>query len=248
MLAMKGHDVIVYEKGGHFCSGQIEYATAPPCKESLNNIAAFYQSAFAGLDNLKIHFNTAFSVALADQIKPDCIFMATGAKPIVPRIEGIDGKNIVLAQEILTGEKEAGKRVLVLGGGQIGAETAHFLSERGKEVTIVDQLPDIAVQEEPLTRGGLISRLKNGNVRFLVRKKVVRLLADEAVIEDTGNSETCNVPFDTAVVAFGTRPDKGISDELKENGFNVKLIGDAKKVGNVATAIANAHYVAKEYC
>ena len=247
MLAQKGHQVDLFEESNHFCNGQIDAAKAPPFKERLNNISDYYHAKFGKLPNIKIHFNEQFTVQIAKDYKPDCIFVAVGAVPLIPRIDGIDGENVVIAQDVLLNKVNVKKKVLILGGGQIGVETALFLSERGHEVSIVEQLPIVAKQEEPLTRGGLINKLEKNKVVIYVNKKVEYLHENDAFVSDVNTNESSTFFFDTAIVAFGTRPSTCLASELKENGFEVRQIGDSYAVGNIATSIANAHYVAKNF-
>lgn len=71
-------------------------------------------------------------------VKPDAVVIATGAKPIILPIPGIENhKNVFDAQEVLAGKAEAGSKVVIIGGGLVGAETAAHLANHGKEVTLV---------------------------------------------------------------------------------------------------------------
>ncbi|MBR1582359.1 MAG: FAD-dependent oxidoreductase [Spirochaetales bacterium] len=247
VLAKKGHQVDLFEKGNHFCCYQIEAAVMPPCKSSLSNISEYYEYELGSLENVHIHFNQEFTISDAHNYSADCIFIATGAQPIIPRIPGIDGENVVLSQNVLLEVSSTGKTVVVLGGGQIGAETAHYLANKGCDVSIVDQLPQIAVQEEPLTRGVLLHLLEEAGVKVFTGKRVVSLSEKAVSLIDFKSGKKEVLYFDTAVIAFGTKPDCSLFSSLKAEGFSVKVIGDALKVGNIATAIANAHYIAKEY-
>jgi 2,4-dienoyl-CoA reductase-like NADH-dependent reductase (Old Yellow Enzyme family)/thioredoxin reductase len=244
MLALKGHTVDLYEAGPKLCAGQIEIASIPPCKGSLHNISDYYCEVFKGLPNLTVHLNSLFTEDMVNDAQ--CVFIATGARPLIPNIPGVSGENVVTAQEILSGRKSAGKKVVVLGGGQIGSETAHYLLEKDHEVTIVDQLPEIAMQEEPLTRAALLNILEDLKLKVHVNSKVEEICKNSVLLSDTTNGNRFSLQFDTAVVAFGTRSDNSLANTLRMHGVKVCVIGDANKVGNIATAISNAHYMAQK--
>jgi 2,4-dienoyl-CoA reductase (NADPH2) len=63
--------------------------------------------------------------------QPDAVIVATGAEPTCPPFPGIDKVEVFPAWDVLLGKVDlTGKRVTVLGGGMVGAETAEFLAER----------------------------------------------------------------------------------------------------------------------
>ena len=245
ILALRGNFVDIYEQGSSFCAGQIKTAAIPPCKAKLHNIAKYYEAIFEEMDNIQVHLNKKVDIDYIEGIKADGFIFATGAVPVIPHIPGIDNPSIHIAENVLKEKVSLGNNILVLGGGQIGAETAHYLVEKGKNVVIVDQLPSIALNEEPITRKALLDILEKAGVKFLLNKKVMSLGCNSAVLVDlmTGCNET--VSFDDAVIALGTRPDSMLALELCSKGYNVRIVGDAAEVGNVASAIANAHYVAR---
>jgi hypothetical protein len=75
-------------------------------------------------------------VVLIDYRSPDVVVLATGVVPFIPEIPGIDRDNVVLAEEVLAGKAQVGDRVVVVGGELVGCETAEFLADAGKKVTI----------------------------------------------------------------------------------------------------------------
>lgn len=245
VLGLQGHNVDIYEAADSLCGGQIRAASSPPCKEGLLHIPLYYQKELQDLKNVHIHLNRKLDCSAAAELGADCYIVATGALPLIPRIEGVQGANVFTAEDALLNGCEIGKRVLILGGGQVGAETAHLLSERGKEVTIVDRLSAIAVQEEPMTRGALLKLLQKNGVRILVNKRVTRLTDTEAYLKDTLTDEEAVISFDTALLALGTRSDDSLARELTKKGFHVYVIGDSAKVGNIAAAISQAHTIAE---
>jgi pyruvate/2-oxoglutarate dehydrogenase complex dihydrolipoamide dehydrogenase (E3) component len=74
--------------------------------------------------------------------KPDAVIIATGSKPSIPEIPGIDGQNVITAQDVLSGKVDTDHNVIVVGGGLIGSETAdHLANHRREHLVGVDPIP-----------------------------------------------------------------------------------------------------------
>jgi 2-enoate reductase len=104
--------------------------------------------------------------------RPDFVLLATGSEPILPDIPGLDGPNVHLAERVLRGQADVGKNVVVIGGGLVGLETADYLREQGKAVTIIDKLPQIASDPrvEAIFKRYLLGRLTSTSEQVLVLK------------------------------------------------------------------------------
>lgn len=244
-LGQRGCQVEVYEASNALCGGQIQIASVPPCKQTLQNIARYYRTKLAALPNVRIHLGKSVDPAMIRSTKADVVLIATGAKPILPTIIGIDGPNVVTAEAVLRGA-ETGEAVVVLGGGQVGAETAHFLSEQGKRVTLIEAISSIAVREEPTTRGALLYLLQKNGVRMHTNEKVLSIGEHDVTTKNALTGVRSTFPFDTTVAAFGMRPDTALTEGLMGCEKRILRIGDAHRVGSVATAIREAHDVAWE--
>lgn len=104
----------------------------------------------------------------------DSVILATGAVPVIPNIEGIEGGQVCLAQEVLKCEKQfTGKNLLILGAGLVGAETAEFLSEYGNHVTLVDMLSQAAPLAPKKVRDRLVRNLEGSGARFVFGSRIL---------------------------------------------------------------------------
>jgi pyruvate/2-oxoglutarate dehydrogenase complex dihydrolipoamide dehydrogenase (E3) component len=88
--------------------------------------------------------------------KPDAVVVATGVEPFIPDIPGIKRRKVVLAFDVLSGRRDTGKRVAVIGGELVGCETAEYLAEKGKKVTVLRRGKEMAVDVGPSQRGPLL--------------------------------------------------------------------------------------------
>lgn len=106
------------------------------------------------------------------RLKPDTLIVATGSVPVIPRFcEGI--ANAVTAEDILTGKAKAGQRVLVVGGGMVGSETAEYLALKGGDVTILELRPDLAADMQARARSFLLESLREHKVKALTSTELV---------------------------------------------------------------------------
>src|SRR4030042_855556 len=135
IAAQKGHDVTLWEKSDRL-GGQLTIAKIPPGKGDVDlflNYLKIKIKKSKGEEEYGKEANRAQVLAFA----PEAVVIATGSTPLIPDIPGVKGENVVNHREVLDGIKKTGGKVIVLGGGYLGCATALFLTEKGKEVTLV---------------------------------------------------------------------------------------------------------------
>jgi len=125
----KDHNVTLCEKGSRL-GGQLYLASAPPGREEFAELAKDLEYQVA-LSTINVVLNQCVDEALLDHEKPDAVILATGALPIKPSIPGVELAHVVQAWEVLQGQAVTGRRVVIIGGGAVGVETALFLAEKG---------------------------------------------------------------------------------------------------------------------
>jgi len=131
------------------------------------------------------------------------------------------------------------KNVIVCGGGLVGCETAHFLSE-DNSVTIIEMLDDIAPGTETLSRKVLLQELKENKVRILVKHKIEKVEGHKLIVEDLEEGNCKTFEFDELVFALGNEP----YIPFKFEGVPSYVIGDAKKVRRIIDAIHEGFNIA----
>ncbi|MBO3808027.1 MAG: FAD-dependent oxidoreductase, partial [Candidatus Brockarchaeota archaeon] len=139
----------------------------------------------------------------------DTLVLATGARPVVPKIEGL-GLNGVYTVRFLDGavklkeDLARSKRVTIIGAGYIGLELAESFKRAGKEVTVLELLPRPMPNIDPELAEIVSRELKKNGVRLELNKRVVGLKGDgrvEKVVTEDVEYET-----DLAVIAIGVKP------------------------------------------
>jgi 2-enoate reductase len=179
--------------------------------------------------------------------KPEAIIIATGSKPVIPDVPGINNEKVTTAIDLLLGKKKAGKQVVIVGGGLIGCETALWLALQGKQVTIVEALKGLMQSGSPVPRPNMMM------LRDLLKFHKVNVLTDTCLLEVTDDgvtvaksSEKTKLPADTVVIAVGLCPDQELYSSLKDNVPNLHLVGDAVDARNIMHAIWDAYEVARK--
>lgn len=237
VLALRGHKVVLYEKEARL-GGQIGLATALPHKrERIEPLITYLATQLSKL-NVEVNLNTDANLKLVKSLKPDVVVLATGATPLIPRMPGVELDNVVTAFDILTGQAEVGHKVVIIGGGSIGCETAEFLSEKGNEVTVVEMLPELAVDIGFRDRLRLLFRITSRQMAVLTNTKCNGIRKDGVTVITKENKEQF-IKADTVVLAVGTEQDTSLLSLLKRNGFEVHLVGDCLHLRKIVGAISD---------
>lgn len=237
ILGKKGHNVTVYEKE-KTAGGQYRLASIPTMKQDLAKTISTYL-AFCRKYNVTIQYETKATKELLEKEHYDEIILATGATPLLLNIEGIHQDHVVIANDVLSFKHTFfNQKILVLGAGLVGAETAEVLSEYGNQVTIVDMVDRIAPLAVKRVRLGLIEHLNALNVQYQLNSKVLKINKDGIDYEYNQTIHQLK-GFDTIVLAFGSKANQQLANELKDHS-NIHLIGDALKAADGKKAIYDA--------
>ena len=133
------------------------------------------------------------------------------------------------------GRREIGESVVVIGGGLVGCETALYLAQKGKKLTILEILDDVAQDMVMANRMHLLKLLADTNVNILTKTSIVEMMDDSVVIVNKyGRSKLEN---DTVVLAVGSKPNKKLKETLKDKVPEIYVIGDCVEPRKVLNAI-----------
>ncbi|RLC95196.1 MAG: hypothetical protein DRI39_00835 [Chloroflexi bacterium] len=132
------------------------------------------------------------------------------------------------AGEVLGG-REVGQRVLGVGGGMTGLETAELLAERGREVTVVEQLAQVGADMGATVRWDMMKRIKGGKVRIVTSTQMKEIRPGLRVVVSRGDRDEEWDGFDAVVLACGVRPRNEIVGQAGGKDKEVHVIGDASQ-------------------
>jgi pyruvate/2-oxoglutarate dehydrogenase complex dihydrolipoamide dehydrogenase (E3) component len=180
--------------------------------------------------------------------RPDAVIMASGARPVIPAIPGIDKGHVITAADLLTGKASiSGRQVVVAGGGEVGLEAADFIAMQGaaETVTIVEMLPSVGANMYGAVKSYLVGEvLTRAGVRILTGMKIEEI-TDHAVTARDAQGEKQIFQADTVVVAFGYEPAGELSESLRGMVPELYLIGDCVQARQIPEAIREAFCLAR---
>ena len=231
--ATAGHKVRVYEKSDR-AGGQFRVASIPPTKGEISGFISFLETRLNKL-GVNIEYNTDVTVSFMKENPADVIIVSTGGVPVIPGIKGVDLPHVCTANDVLTGKVKAGSKIVVIGGGRTGAETAHHLALQLKKVTLVEMQRGIALDAASNPRRQLVNFLETRNVNIMTNTTVTEI-TERSIKVATAKSEM-EIPADTVILAIGTKSENKLAGELAGAGLPVKVIGDAEKIATVMEAI-----------
>lgn len=243
VATLRGHQVTLYEKEPRL-GGQLIQATIPPHKDRLEPLSRYLETQVRKL-GVKIVLGKEATAALVKRLKPEVVILATGVTPFTPEISGLNKAQAVQARDILDGKVEAGDRVVVIGGELVGCETAEFLADKGKRVTVTRRGPEMALGVAAGVRAFLLDRLLAKGVTLLTGVRYNEVTPQGLVLTTT-EGETKTIEADTIVLAAGAIPDKKLLEELKGKVPEIYAIGDCVEPRTIRDAIADGFRIAWE--
>lgn len=178
------------------------------------------------------------------EMKPYAVVVATGGTPIRPKsIPGIDLDTVVLAPEIIMGEKKIeNKKVVVVGSGITGLEVTEFLNDAGCEVTVIEMAPEVAPGAWFQLVDDEMERIKPFGTKFMTGTKLVGIEPGKVLVEDVKTGAKSALEADNVVLSLGVRPVNDMVTKLVGCGIHkVVTVGDAKKSGTIADATHSAY-------
>ena len=281
VAALRGHAVTLCERserlGGTALFSSLVY-------EANGKLVEYLETQIRALP-IDVQLGTEVTPALVQQLQPEVILVAVGARRAAPPIPGVDRANVLSGDDLrslITGSDASvaaeklslrqramlkmgsllgvtdrialtreltrhwmplGKRVAILGGGLVGVELAEFLSERGREVTVIEESQTLATEMALPRRWRALYTLREHGVRLLTGASVEEIT--EAGVVYGQHGERQSAPADHVIIATGVVENRGLAAALGELGPEVHLLGDCKGVGYIEGAIMDAAQIAR---
>jgi 2,4-dienoyl-CoA reductase-like NADH-dependent reductase (Old Yellow Enzyme family)/thioredoxin reductase len=239
--ALRGHEVALYERGQRL-GGQLLLAATPPYKESLETFADYQRSQLSEL-GIRVEMGQDVDATFIENKKPDVVILATGVNPFIPQIPGIERSNVVTSDDVLAGKVEVGERVAVIGAELVGCETAEYLAEKGKSVTLMRRGEEVATKVNPRSRLHLLARLPAKGITILTGVSY-KEITDQGVIITTQRGATQTVEADTVVLAAGSLIDSGLYESIEGKVPELYRIGDCVEPRDIMSAVTEGYFTA----
>lgn len=238
--AERGCSVTLYEKGDRLGGTFLTIATGD-FKWRIPQLIKWYEVQLKKL-GVKVVLNTEIGVDDPVLESADAVFVATGSKPVMPAIPGIE-KAIDVEQIHKNGMPE-GKNVVICGGGLSACDTAIEYAAKGdRKFTIVEMLPQLASDVMVVNKISIDRLLNQHGVEQLVNTKVVGITDAGVEVESAEGKKV--LPADVVIGAFGRARSLELADAI-QNKYPMKttIIGDCMKPAKAGSAIREGFYAA----
>jgi 2,4-dienoyl-CoA reductase-like NADH-dependent reductase (Old Yellow Enzyme family)/NADPH-dependent 2,4-dienoyl-CoA reductase/sulfur reductase-like enzyme len=240
--AEQGHEVILCEKTDRL-GGVLNMERGIPFKF---RIAEYLdrQARKVARAKIDVRLNTEVTPALAKELNPDAILVCAGAEPVVPKIKGIKGANVLSAEQVAEDPTRVGKRVVVIGAGFVGLETAIWLAMRGHKVSVVE-MRDKAENGNTIHHVAVGVQLTKYGIPVVLSTKA-KEITSEGLIAKGPDGKDKLYKADTVIYAAGQRPLWKVADALADAAPWVNVIGDARSPRVIADATREAYYAVRD--
>ena len=216
--------------------GQLIVAAVPPGKEELKTTILFLTAQLykEGVDVQLGHAVTAREII---DLHPDAVIIATGSVTGRPALSGADLPHVLLARDVLSGNVQTGRKVVIVGGGRVGCETAELLARQGKDVTLVriSGKRHLAAELGPASRGSFLEELSGSGVKIKATAIVNSIDKEGVMVSESG--VIAHIDADTVIISPAPTADNGIATSLEGKVPEILVIGDCVKPRAIIDAI-----------
>ena len=241
VLAIRGHRPELFEKGERL-GGNLIPGGAPDFKEDDLALVRWYETQMEKYE-IPVHLHHQVN---AEEIRRggfDAVILATGSSPKTFTLG--DEAHVHTAAEVLNGKIEIGEKTAIIGGGLVGCETALFLREKGKEVTIIEAMKEILSVNGPLCHANseMLERLiPYKGIEVITDAKAEKFADGKLIYQQQGRQK--ELPCDEFILAIGYKEEDELYRQVEMEIPEIYLLGDARSVANIMYAIWDAFEVA----
>ena len=240
--------MVLQERGFH----AILFDPAPRLGGTLNvadkgvareKITRFVDSMIAQVaeSGVELRLGEEATVEKVRALSPCGVFVACGARPLIPPVPGIDGKNVVVAEDVLLGRAEVKGDCVIVGSGMTGLETAEVVLRAGHKTTVVDMLPQIGTGAFTIVILDIKQRLACYDPVYLPGHRLLKVTAEGVELECMESGRSVFLTAQTVILAMGVRPHKEVVDRFKAAFPEARVIGDAARGGRILEATQDAY-------
>ncbi len=228
--AERGHDVTLYEARDHL-GGKIVFSEYASFKRDLNRYLK-YQLNMVKKCGCKVILNCEATPEMISKENYDVVMAAVGSDPIILPIEGSKGKNVITAEQCFNHLDEIGQKVVLIGGGEVGCETALYLADGGKDVTVLEMLPELAMASAYAPYLALNDRVPKA-CTVHVNARCSGITDNSVSYVDLSDNKEYSVPADTVVFSSGMRSKTALAESFRECAPVFFKLGDCEIAKNV---------------
>jgi pyruvate/2-oxoglutarate dehydrogenase complex dihydrolipoamide dehydrogenase (E3) component len=237
-----GHEVILLEKSDHL-GGGISCEKNVPFKVHVEEYLA-RQERMIRRSPIDLRLGLGVTAELVEELRPDVLIAALGARPVRPDIPGIEGPNVLAAETAYLEPEKVGPRAAIIGAGLVGTELAIYLSMLGREVEILEMAPQMNSEGNMLQGMIIAGQLRERKIPLRCNVRVGSISPEGALYEGPEGSGIAKA--DTVIYAVGQKP---LAEEALALGALVPyfhMVGDVLGPRNILSAVKTAHTIARD--
>lgn len=242
VASLRGHHVTLWEQSDRL-GGQVLLYVGLPGKEEFREMLDYFTRQME-ICKVTVELNKAATKEDVDTFNPDVVILATGARPKILDLPGVDQPHVVTFKEVLTNSCRLKKDVVVIGGGLVGLETALYLAGKNHRVTVMEMLDEVAKDAGPLTGPSLVEKLKNRGVEILPRCEIAGIDSDSLSFCYDGLRQEREGPG-SVVLACGSIPNDELSSKLSNSNIELYRVGDCVSPRRCLEAVHEASAVGR---
>ena len=241
MLAERGHRVDIYEESDRLGGQWYIACQQVQKKDNYSPLLAYFQR---GLTNagVNVHMNIKVTPALIEEVQPDVIVVATGAKARSLSVSGADETHVVQANDVILGRATVGSDVVIIGGRNVGMELADQLAGPDRKVSLITRR-ELGRGMERSTYLALRNRLVEKGVYMYPYCQVAEI--EQNGIYIVFNNDLLFLCADTIIMAVGAKAENDLVGQLKGLTSELYSIGDCVEPRDVMYAIREAAELAQ---
>jgi 2,4-dienoyl-CoA reductase-like NADH-dependent reductase (Old Yellow Enzyme family)/thioredoxin reductase len=238
VLRERGFRTVLFDPSGRL-GGTLNVADKGIAREK---ITRFVDSLIAQVEEsgVELRLGEEATVEKVEALAPCGVFLACGARPFIPPVPGIDGKNVVIAEDVLLGRAAVKGDCAIIGSGMTGMETAEVVLRAGHKTSIVDMLPEIGAGANVIVVFDIKERIECYDPVCLPKHRLRKITAQGVELECLLSGQSIFVPAETVIMAMGVRPNKEVVDRFKAVFPDARVIGDAARGGRIVDATQDA--------
>jgi 2,4-dienoyl-CoA reductase-like NADH-dependent reductase (Old Yellow Enzyme family)/thioredoxin reductase len=237
IAGQRGHDVELWERSDQL-GGQARLAHVAPFKEEMSE-ALRYLKHTLDKSSVKVNLKAPEDVSHIFASNPDAVIVATGSRSGRLSIPGFDSDHVIGARDLYEKQLPVGRKIVIIGGGDIGCETADWLAGPERKISVVEILPQVLHRMKKIPRGRLLSRLSDKGVTIYTETRITSV-EKRGVYLKKKDGEKVFLEAHHVVFAIDARPEDGLLHQLEGKIKEVIAVGDAASPGNIGAALRSA--------
>ena len=235
--ARRGHDVTLYERQERL-GGKIVFARHVEFKYDLNNFLEYllYSVRHTGV---KLITGVAATPELISAVNADVVMAAVGSDPVSLPIPGAEGKNVFFAEQVFGRLDQVGENTVVIGGGEVGCETALYLAMQGaRRVSVVEMRSELA-PDANYAPWLAINDLTQKRCDVRLNATCSKITEQGVTYIDLDDAEHF-IKADTVIFAVGTRSRTDEAEAFRDCAPQFFKLGDCYAARNIRVCTRTA--------